>query len=565
MRRTLGLLLCALALTVTLVATASPAHAHASLIESSPSDGARIDASPGEVVLRFTEPVEVSGDSIRVLDTSGGRVDDGRPTPAGSDVTIAVDAELDRDTYVVAWRVVSADGHPIHGATTFVVGDGPRASDETIAGLLGDEGDGPWPLLGALARAIAYAGGLFVVGAVAWVVAVDRGAVRRPARNLAVAGAALGAAGLLGTVPVQAALSTGLGLEAVTDTSVISDVLGGPLGAGILLAAAGIAMVVVVVLVVRRPPQPTALSAATATRSLPVAFDAVTVPALIGAALIAVGFARSGHTETTDPRAVMFLADVVHVLAAGAWLGGLVLLARELRATHRGTVAPAVTAGRVARFSDVAAVVSVTAGVAGLVLAWGTVRNLDALTSTTYGRVLMAKIGLVALVAVAAVYNRRRLAPAVLAGEDDARRVLFRTVRIEVVGLLAAVLATALLVNIEPARVAAAPGLVERTVAFGDGTAVLQVDPARSGDNAVHLYLLDEVGRQLDLPQSPTFEFRLEAEDIGPIVRTPWRVGQGHYTLEGPELSRPGTWTIEIRARTSQFDETTATLDVPVR
>jgi copper transport protein len=150
-------------------------------------------------------------------------------------------------------------------------------------------------------------------------------------------------------------------------------------------------------------------------------------------------------------------------------------------------------------------------------------------------------------------------------GDEDARRVLFHTVRIEVVGLLAAVLVTASLVNLEPARLSATPGLFEETVPFGDGTAVVQVDPAQAGDNAVHIYLLDQAARPLDLAQAPSFSFFLPSEDIGPITRTPWRVGRGHYTLDGPEMSLPGEWTIEIRARTSTFDETTATVEVPVR
>ena len=102
---------------------------------------------------------------------------------------------------------------------------------------------------------------------------------------------------------------------------------------------------------------------------------------------------------------------------------------------------------------------------------------------------------------------------------------------------------------------------------FDPGTLgrLLQVDPARAGENAVHVYLIDQAGRQMDLPESPTFSFRLESEDIGPITRTPWRVGRGHYTLDGPEMSLPGRWTVEIRARTLTFDEATATVEVPVR
>jgi copper transport protein len=178
--------------------------------------------------------------------------------------------------------------------------------------------------------------------------------------------------------------------------------------------------------------------------------------------------------------------------------------------------------------------------------------------------VLLVKVGLVALVGVLAVVNNRWLVPAVREGDTRARRTLFDTVRIEALGLLAAVVVTAALVNIEPARLAAEGGLYEATVPFGEGNAVVQVDPARAGENAVHVYLLDDVGRQFDLPSAPTFGFSLPEQDVGPITRTPWRVGRGHYTLDGSEMSIPGTWTLEIRARVSEFDEYVATVEVPV-
>jgi copper transport protein len=120
-------------------------------------------------------------------------------------------------------------------------------------------------------------------------------------------------------------------------------------------------------------------------------------------------------------------------------------------------------------------------------------------------------------------------------------------------------------VNLQPARVAAGSGLFEQTVPFGSGSAIVQVDPAEAGDNAVHVYLLEATGAQLDLVETPTFSFSLPAQEVGPIERTPYRAGPGHYTIDGPEMSIPGTWLIEIRGLVSQFEEATATVQVPIR
>jgi copper transport protein len=555
---------------VIVVAAVAPASAHATLVEAVPADGSRVSTSPATVELHFSEHVSISGDSVRVLGTHGKRVDDGRPQSSNGVVSIGIDANLEPDTYVVAWRVVSADDHPVHGATTFLVGDGERASPQTIASLLGDEGDGAWPVYGAIARAIAYAGGLLVVGVAGWWAFVDR-TPRRSTRNVARVGALAAALGALATVPIQAALSTGLGADAATDTSILRDVIGSSLGTGVLLVIVGAVAVAGAVAGGRGRRGGLSLSAAAPTAertpSAPLVGGLTPGPllALAGSAVVAIGFASSGHTESTDPRAVMYAADVVHVLAAGAWAGGLALLATDLRAAQRGHLSPAVAAVRVARFSALAAVVSIAAAVAGVALSWGTVRHLDALTSTDYGRTLLVKVAVVALVGVAAVYNNRRLVPAVQRGVDRARELLRHTVRAELAGIAIVVVVTAALVNMEPARLSASPGLVEETVPFGRGTAVVQVDPGEAGENAVHVYLLDETGGQQELVDTPVISFTFPSQDVGPIDRTPFKAGPGHYTLDGREMSIPGTWTIEVHGRISQFEEAHATANVKVR
>ncbi|HEX7096267.1 MAG TPA: copper resistance CopC family protein, partial [Acidimicrobiales bacterium] len=247
-RRALTCFLAALVCAGVVFGLASPASAHASFVESEPADGARVQVAPSEVVLRFSEPVTIAGNAVRVINTDGDRVDDGKPRVSGAEVTIGLDGSLEPDTYIVAWRVVSADDHPVRGAVTFVVGEGPRASNATIAQLLGDEGDGPWPTIGAITRFLAYGGGFLVIGAVAWTVAVEQGVLRRPVKRLALLGAVIGAIGVLASVPVQAALSSGLGLDAITDTEIVSDVVDGPLGASVALVAVGLVLVAVVAL-----------------------------------------------------------------------------------------------------------------------------------------------------------------------------------------------------------------------------------------------------------------------------------------------------------------------------
>ncbi|QJW34955.1 copper resistance CopC family protein [Cellulosimicrobium protaetiae] len=127
-------LLATAALTLGLTATfttlaAAPASAHDRLLSSDPADGAQLATPPGAITLTFnTEPLPVEPQVV-VSDSAGTVVTQGAPTIDGSTATLALDpaVALGGDTYTVAWRVVSSDGHPIEGTFAFTVAAQPEA------------------------------------------------------------------------------------------------------------------------------------------------------------------------------------------------------------------------------------------------------------------------------------------------------------------------------------------------------------------------------------------------------------------------------------------------------
>ena len=106
------------------IATAGPAAAHASLVSTDPGEGARLATAPAQVTLEFSEGVSLGAGYARVLSAEGERVDTGTASVDGGVLTIPLRAGLPDDGYLVTYRVVSADSHPISGAFSFVVGDG---------------------------------------------------------------------------------------------------------------------------------------------------------------------------------------------------------------------------------------------------------------------------------------------------------------------------------------------------------------------------------------------------------------------------------------------------------
>ena len=122
------------AVAVVVLGPARRAEAHAILLRSEPGAQSVLQSAPSAVRLVFSEPVEVNQGWIRVLDTSGRRVDRGAPTRSDGNRTVVQQVSgLSDGSYTVTWRAVSADTHPTRGGFVFSVGHpsaGPAAAVE---------------------------------------------------------------------------------------------------------------------------------------------------------------------------------------------------------------------------------------------------------------------------------------------------------------------------------------------------------------------------------------------------------------------------------------------------
>jgi copper transport protein len=209
----------------------------------------------------------------------------------------------------------------------------------------------------------------------------------------------------------------------------------------------------------------------------------------------------------------------------------------------------------------------VAVGAAGVALSWSEVRALRALTSTTYGWTLLAKVGVVLVVGLIGAHNRFRVVPAIQRSTSAPRAwALLRTsVRLEAAALVVAIALTAVLVNVTPARSAAGVGgIFSETVALGeDGFVNVVVDPNQAGRNSIHLYFQDEDHRPAEVEGDVSVSFSLPSDDIGPIVREPFRAGPSHFQIDGDELVTGGRWTIEVTEE-SRFESATAEVEVLV-
>jgi copper transport protein len=171
--------------------------------------------------------------------------------------------------------------------------------------------------------------------------------------------------------------------------------------------------------------------------------------ALVGIGLVAVSFLFDGHTVTTAPNLLVKAASAVHVLAAGVWVGGVLLMAWTLASRHRRSV-PLDAAAMVIRFSRIASIALAAVAIAGTALALAILDSPQDLFTTSWGRVLIVKVLAVCVAAGIGVYNHFVTVPALDTDPTNEAMAdqLRRLVRIEGGILLLVVAVTAVLVGV---------------------------------------------------------------------------------------------------------------------
>lgn len=494
---------------------APTAGAHAVLMSTDPDDGATLETPPGQVTLEFNEPVVITGTPVELRTPDGGEVTGLASQLEGASVVVTLPDLTEEGSYTVAWRVVSADGHPISGAFLFHLG----AATLTEPLEVGDGGS----LVGDLLRSVGIVAAL--AGAI-WlgVVLVGRPSWRaRPARGWVGPWNAMG----IGTLLVLGGSVVAVGGDLAESMEVVLATSSGRAG----VAAWVLAVVGLLTAAARVPGW---------------------VSAAAGAAAI-VALSLSGHALSLPPLAVSAPATVVHVLAAVVWLVALVWLWR------RG---PVWSTAELRRVTPWAATALVALGVSGVVLVLQRV-PVDGLATSTYGRLALLKSVLLLGAAALAAHHRFRVAPR-LDDDPSSSRALRRTLGIEVLVVAGALVAGAVLAQVPPPEEDRTDGgmFVER-VAFGDGEVEVSVEPGRRGTNELHVIALGDDGRLMADVDEFVLELSLPSDDIGPLVPEIVPVTNGHV-MSFAEIPLGGDWELEVIGRVGRFEERRATFEVSI-
>ena len=411
MTRLLGCLVLWLAVTL----CAHGVLAHAVLLESTPANNAVLAEAPREITLRFNEPVAPVS---LTLTGHAGQAIIPRDAIASHDLTLhaALPEAMHPGSYILSYRVVSADSHPISGSFLFAIGApsnlAPQQPDlrdrETI-----------WALLVMANRLVLLASLLVSGGGMLFIALVLDGktaAIPGLRRRLRIGALiAMASAGL--AVALHGGLLTAADLNAAAtwrDGTILTVGWRSSVGTSAALIAFGMG---VMVLCLRRSGQQR--------RSIWLG--------TCGAIVAATALAASGHAATAEPRWLAAPAMAAHGLAIAFWLGSLWPLLQLLQQPRL------VIATAVERFSHWAVGAVTLLIVSGLTMATLQLGgDVTALVTTPYGRLLTLKLAMVAAVLALASYNKFRLTPMLRRGEDRAVQRLAGTIRWEIfaIGLI---------------------------------------------------------------------------------------------------------------------------------
>ena len=510
--------------------------------------------------------------------------------------------KLDNGSYVVTWRVVSADSHPIQGAFTFQVGEGggPGATSRQVTGLanrlLGAQGGDK--VVGAMygvVRGLVFAGLALLIGGAAFAAVISpRARASKRARAIVGMGWVVTLVASIAGLALYGPYASGLGIGEAFSTNLLGDTLGERFGQIWLVRIVVLLVAVPLLVVLFRRTVPDSEDAGAAARRgrLPVWW--LPLGAVVAIALAATP-GLSGHAVSGDWVSAAVVTDTLHVLAMGVWLGGVVVLAAV---TLRRSSTVEQMWDSVPRFSRVALGCIMVLIVTGAFQTWRQVGSLDALRSTDYGRILMVKLVLFAAIVVFAAFSREIVlrvfgvpdrsaagavvgpvvGPVVAGGSDDDLpaptgpvdqdeiddaveiRHLRRSVWSEIILAVAVLAATALLVNAAPARTALAQGAEVGAVGVTMKSKKVWVDftaaPGVKGPNDVHANTLTPSGAPLDVAE---LEVTIDLPDrnIAPIEVALRRLSPGHYFAPGFDVPLAGDWRVTAKPLVSQFDQPT--------
>jgi copper transport protein len=566
---------------LTFVSSIPQSFAHPVYLDSKPGAFQKVSAAPGEVSVYFSESIELSYSSIKVLGPDGTRVDMNDPHHAEGDtasIASKLKPGLPEGEYTVSTRVLSAiDGHLLDQTFIFGVGVSPVPDDTQGSPVLAPEY--------SLSRFPGMVGQVMVVGAafaslwlwkplskVSWISGAfgqARSAIDRNMLRLVIVGTGLVLASGIAMIIVQA-LSINAGIPEAIATKFGNVWLTRMLQSSILMGIA--------VAVYRKVKNNASLS-----RAEMYAILILGLAVLVTSSLIA-------HAAATG-QILPIVLDFFHNAAASIWIGGLILLGfvavPKILAINDEKVRSAALAIIIPRFSTVVVTLLGIAVITGPVLLFSLESDLSLTIASVYGQILAIKLGLAGVMVAMGAYSQfvvQKRAVAIMAGgagtHTTGLKNYGKTLKAEAGVGVALLFMVSLMANgalpegqfpvYERQRDAQSAFAEEpstdfvRTLYATEGMIQLTVSPFAVGQNNFRLSFLNQDQSNATGFESATIKLTQIEKGIGPIAIETIKQSDDAFSADAA-FSLPGVWHIEVEGVRTERNNMLATLNVNVK
>ena len=624
-----GLPLAFFAAAMALLLSHPAVRAHALLVRADPQPNAELTQPPAAIQFWFSEPLEETFTGARILDAAGTEIPTGAPQFDPDDpthLTLPLES-IEPGVYTVVWQTLSSvDGHEWVGSfpLTILNPDGTRPAGTAVQVRVNRQQGLP-PLTDSFLRWLSLLGAALLAGplAVRWFLAQSRTGkdpeslietltrstalvgvllllasgwlqflfkslrlegtdgflelllATRPGRLLLIRQTLLagvipllypnGWAKILFRRPVPPDLAPRLwSILYVLHTWLIGFALGGTIiyGPNLWIFVAGILFVC------------SAWSELLfgGEQTWHRAFPQRTWATLLTAAALFT-FAASSHAAAASGSGWAVAADFAHLVAAAVWAGGLIFLALLLFQLHRRHTLPDPDwmVLLLTRYSLSAQIAVFVLALTGLFGSFVQLPDAPSLFTTTYGRVLLIKLVIVAAILALAYFNNRAVKRAqdTVANTSDlsrfTRRVAAEAGMAAVLFISVAVLVQTPTPNLPPPTAPAAPSLPFNEMAYdGDLAVHLQITPNQVGHNRYWVHLSHPDSSDIGEVQLVRLFFSHESGDMGQARLDLVDLGEDAFAAEGAFLNRDGQWNLSVYVRRRGMNDALAEIAVPV-
>ncbi|EDO1159571.1 TPA: copper resistance CopC/CopD family protein [Listeria innocua] len=505
--------------------------AHAYLENSNPADQSHIKTAPEKVTLVFNEEIEADFPLIEVKDSSGKRVETGKTAVSKKNnhmVEASLPADLKADVYSVSWRVVSADGHAVTGIISFKLGDTKATFQESEVPSSGVDLQ-----ISSIQKAILYIGFSLFIGVLVFGLGlyprkeqISEKISGRLKKVTWIALALLGVA-LFMQLFVQTSITTGVSISESFGPSKLAAFL--TTKTGYIWISEFIVWLLLAIFTIMMFFKNKQWSW----------FALLTESALIGYLIFAK--AQNGHAAASADKIVSITADMLHMIAASVWVGGILVLLFVLPKTGKAREVWS-------RFAIIAIIAVASILVSGLLMAVMNIGQMSNLFTTNYGKILLFKIGLFLLMALLGLGHYIYL-------KLKNKKLPFKTILIElIIGTIILIVAS-VLTNVQTPPPPAPKAFDETIAAKGENAKInLRVEPATVGQNQFIITFTSADGATKTDFEQVTITTKSTKTDEKATFQAKL-ANENQYFAEGLYINQTGKWEITVHGLTKDFTD----------